>query len=147
MGLISFTGGAFATVGMARMRTAWLNASEGSIQPSATLTTYDIFEAYEGSLTAQQRFTNTQAADASLTNLAYRMRPIMPDDKCPAQSLYMIRVGMDGIEFCVLGGADFAAKDFKYAQDQEARVSELQLKGNFIVHNRKYSNKITGLTT
>jgi hypothetical protein len=144
---VSFTAGAFATVGMARMRTCWLNASEGSIQPSVTLTTYDIFEAYEGSLTPQQRFTNTQAADGSLTNLAFRMRPILPDDKCPADSLFMLRVGMDGVEFCCLNGADFAAKDFKYAQDQEARVSELQTKGNFIVHNRKYSNKLTGLTT
>ncbi len=146
-GARSFTGGAFATAGMARMRTCWLNASEGSIQPHVSLTTYDIFEAYEGSLTPQQRFTNTQAGDGSLTNLAFRMRPILPDDKCPADEMYQLCVGPMGIEFCCLNGADFAAKDFKYAQDQEARVSELQLKGNMIVHNRKYSNKLTGLTT
>jgi len=136
----------FATAGLANMRTCYLNASEGGIQPNVILTTYDIFNWYEGSLTASQQFTNTNAADGAFTNLSYKQRPILPDDKCPSGTMYMLRIGEDGIQFCVLNGADFMAKDFKYAQDQEARVSEVQLKGNLICHNRKYSNKLTGLT-
>jgi hypothetical protein len=145
---VSFEPGttSFATAGLANMRTCYLNASEGAIQPNCILTTYDIFNYYEGSLTPTQRFTNTDAADGAFTNLSYKKRPILPDDGCPSGSMFMLRIGDDGIEFCCLNGADFNAKDFKYAQDQEARVSEVQLKGNIICHNRKYSNKLDGIT-
>lgn len=142
---ISFTSGSFATQGIADMRRAYNNASEGSIRPNTILSSYSEFEFYEAQLTPEQRFTSRQVGDGSFANLAFKDIPWIPDDKAPTGSIFLLNVG-DALAFTVLGGADFAAKPFKQGTNQEVRVSEIQLKGNMIVKNRKMLNKLTGVT-
>lgn len=143
---ISFAAsGAFATNGLSDMVRAYNNCMEGAFMANVLLSDHASFEKYENALQAQQRFQNRDVADGSFQNLAFKSIPYMPDDKAPANTQWFLNIG-EGVEFVCLEGADFTAQEFKRAHDQEAKVSEIQLKGELTVLNRRYNNKITGIS-
>jgi hypothetical protein len=142
---ISFAGGSFAAQGISDMRIAYNNASEGSKRPNCVLSSYAEYEFYEGSLTPEQRFTTRNVGDGSFDNLAFKSVPYLPDDKAPVGTQWFLRVG-DELKIVCLTGADFTPQPFKRAEQQEARVSEFQLKANLCVGTRKFQNKITTIT-
>lgn len=144
-GSISFAGGGFAAQGLSDMRTAWHNASEGSVAPNVILSSYSELEYYEAQLQPEMRFTSRQAGDATFASLAYKTVPWLADDLAPAGTIWLLNVGM-GISLKVLSGADFNAKPFQRPTNQEVMVSEIQFKGQLCVKNRKWCNKITGVT-
>lgn len=141
---VSFASGSFAAQGIGDMRTAWLNASEGAIQPRVVLTTYDNFARYEGSLQPQERFTSPQIADGGFQQLAFKSAPVMPDAKCPSGEMYFLHP--DYFKVVVLSGADFRGTEFQMAEQQEAMVSKFLLKTQTIVKDRRFLNKLTGIT-
>lgn len=143
---VTFTGGSFATQGIADMLTAYNNASEGMIQPNVILNDYLTFERYEGSLTPQQQFVRRDVGDGSFDNLAFKGRPMFPDDKAPSNTQWFLRVGDDGVQMKFLAGAEFTPQGFKKANDQEASVEEYQAKCQLVFCSRKYNNKITGIS-
>lgn len=145
---VSFTAtaGGFAATGLADMLKAYNNASEGSYQPTVILTDYLSYQRYESALTPQQVGEYGGTADASFSMLKFKQRPMLADDKCPANSMFFLNVGDEGVQFVALEGAVFEPQPFKRALDSEARVSEIQFKGNLVSHSRRYCNKITGLS-
>ena len=145
---VSFASGSFAAQGIADMRTAFNNASEGTIQPNTIFTTYTVHEYYEGALQPLERFQGAvNVADASFGALAFRGTPVMASPNTPSGYMNMWRVGEDGIKICILDGFDFNFAPFKDGSNQETHVSELQWKGQLVIRNRQYgSNKITGFT-
>ncbi len=145
---VSFASGSFAAQGIADMRTAYNNASEGVIQPSIIVTGYTEHEYYEGALQPLERFQGAvNVADASFGALAFRGTPVVASPNTPGGRMWFMRVGEDGLKVCVLDGFDFNFAPFKDGSNQETHVSELQWKGQFVIRNRQYgSNKITGIT-
>lgn len=145
---ISFTSGSFATQGLEDMRTAFNNSSEGEIMPTDVFCSYTDHERYEGRLQPQERFAApAQTGDGAFMRLAFRQVPVTAEPKCTAGRMYFMRIGQDGIHSRILSPFDFRFAEFKPAQDQEAFVSELQLKLNTIIRNRRYgNNKMIGIT-
>ncbi len=145
---VSFASGSFAAQGIPNFRTAYNNASEGSIQPNFIAVAPLVHEYYEGALQPQERFAGAvNVADASFGALAFRTTPVVMSPNTPAGYANFMRVGSDGVEVKILAGFDFNFAPFKDGSNQETHVSELQWKGQFVVHNRKFgSNKITGIT-
>jgi hypothetical protein len=141
---VSFAGGAFSTTGISNMRLAWLNASEGQIQPHAIYTTYDVFSAYEGSLQSQERFVDVNTPDGGFRQLAFKTAPVFADAKCTAGEMHFIN--FDALKLRVLAGADLMATDFHEAEIQEARTSKILLKCQLTINDRRLCNKITGVT-
>jgi len=143
-GSVSFASGSFAAQGIADMRTAWLGCSEGAIQPRVITTTYPIFAFYEGSLQPQERFTSTTTADGGFQQLMFKGAPVFPDVKVATQQMFFLNP--EYLKVRVLGGADFTAKPFIEAEQQEAVLSKIMLKCNTIVLDRRFGNKLTGIT-
>jgi hypothetical protein len=145
---VSFASGSFAAQGIADMRTAYNNASEGMIQPNCIITTYAVHEFYEGALQPQERFQGAvRVADASFGALAFRTTPVVASPKAPGGYMWFLRAGADGIQMVMLDGFDFNFAPFKDGSNQETHVSELQWKGQLVIKNRQYgNNKITGIT-
>ncbi len=141
---VSFASGSFATQGISDMRTLWLNASEGAIQPQVTLSDYTTFSRYEGSLQAQERFTSTGLGDAGFQSLAFKTAPFMPDSKATSGSLYMLN--LDFLKLIVLQGADFDAGPFTEAEQQEAKTSKVMWKGQLVIMDRRFCNRMTSIT-
>lgn len=143
-GSVSFAGGSFVAAGLENMRIAWNNASEGTMNPGALFTTWDVFAFYEARLQAQERFTNTTTADGGFTQLAFKSAPVFPDSYCPSGAMFF--VNWDCVELVALSGADFNMGEFVRVQNQSARVAHVEFTGNLVVKSRKFLNKITGFT-
>lgn len=144
-GSISFaSAGAWPTNALADMRNCWNNASEGAIHPMIILLTYTDFANFESANTSNERFMNTTAADAGFTQLAFHSAPVFPDSK--QTSGQMFQLNFDFVRAVMLAGADFTAGPFERAEQQEARVSKIMAKMNTVMLDRRFSNKVTGIT-
>ncbi len=145
---VSHASGSFAAQGIADMRTCYNNASEGTIQPNVIVCPYLVHEYYEGALQPQERFMGAvNVADASFGSLAFRTTPVVASPNTPSGLMYMLRIGDDGVQVKILDGFDFNFAPFKDGSNQETHVSELQLKAQLVIQNRKYgSNKMNTIT-
>lgn len=146
---VSFASGSFAAQGIADMRTAYNNASEGLIQPNVILTEYDTHERYEGALQPQERFQGAvRVADGSFGALAFRTVPVLADRKCTSGAMYFLRVGDEkGVQFVALRGFDFDFGEWKMPTEQNTMVRPLKLTCQLTIGNRQYGcNKLTGIT-
>jgi hypothetical protein len=138
---ISFASGSFAAQGIADMRTARQNCTEGNIGPTVILGDSVNYNRYEGSLQPQERFAGSMlTADASFNALAFHQIPFLVSPKTPSGVLYFLRPGRDGVSIVNLSGISFEFKPFKQGSNQETHVSELQWKGQFVIKNRLYGN-------
>lgn len=143
-GSVSFTSGSFTAQGLSDMRTLYNNASEGAMQPHALYTGWSEYGYYEGALQPQERFTNSNVADAGFQQLLFKSAPIFPDAKATSGAMYAVNFDRFGMR--VLAGADLSAGPFERAEVQEARVSKVMLKCNQIAKDRRFINKMTGIT-
>jgi hypothetical protein len=120
------------------------NCQEGAVKPNVILTTHAIFSFYEGQITPQERFTNTNIGNLSFENLAFKTAPVMPDPYCDSGSAYFVNT--DKVYATVLGGADFDRAETRLPTDQEAFTTPIMWKGNLVVEDRATLNKITSIT-
>ncbi len=150
-------------------RTYMLASDGGSDKPDAIFTDSTIFEAYEGSLTPQVRYTDTAKANLGFQNLMFKNIPIYYDPDCPAgaalflnnkyvgltihsdrnfkQTPFSSNLGMDTATSNPRSGGNAptaAAVPTGFALD--ARVSFITTYGNSTIRNRRRLAKITGAT-
>jgi len=146
-------------------------AQVGSDQPTLGLTTPAVFTIYEGLLVANsrytivqnsQRFTLTAAgienagvnANAGFTGLMFRGMPIITDDKCTANNLYMLNENylnlfeMEPSDFFVKSKREgFSWNGWKQPTNQDVIVSQLLWYGQLVgTQPRKHSRR-TGITS
>lgn len=145
---VDFTSGSFAAQGIADMRTAFNNASEGMIMPQFIVTEYASHERYEGVLQPLERFQGAvTTADGSFQALSFRTVPVMASPNTPSGYMWFLRTGKGGVNIVTLSGKSFQFQPFKTASNQEVHVSELQWKGQLVIGNRRYGcNKLDGIT-
>lgn len=146
---VSFASGSFAAQGISDMLRCFNNASEGMIQPDVALTDYATHERYEGALQPQERFQGAvRVADGSFRALAFRDKPVIPDRKCTANTIYFVSVGGDeGVNLDVLSGSDFDFDEWKDATEQRVMIRPLFLTANLTIGNAQFgSNKMNSIT-
>ena len=116
--------------------------------PSAIYCGWLPYSYYEGALQPQERFTNTNLADAGFIQLAFKGAPVFPDSYVPdgATTGRMYFVNFDCIEFVVLSGADFTLGDFVRVENQSARVAQVETTAQLVVKARKYHNKMLSIS-
>lgn len=140
-----FTGGSFATTGIANWRKAFLNAEEGSIKPNVILTTDDVYLYYEASLVPQVRFTSDQmTGQLGFSKLTFRESPIFHDPYCPSGYTYMLNT--DTLYGAYSEGALFDMGPVMEQAFQDAYSVKIIFQGNLVCDGRKFNNKITGQT-
>ena len=135
----------FASAGLANMRTAWNQASEGAaVSPEVILTTLTNHERYEGSLEPQHRITSMAMADAGIQALQFKTCPIIQDRKATSGAMYFLN--SNAIFANVLSGADFASSAFTEPDAQRVSISKVYLTGEVVCVDPKRCNKLTGIT-
>ena len=143
-GSISFTGGSFASQGVSDMRTAFMNAEEGSIRPNVIVTTDTIYRYYEGSLTPQVRFEDLRVGDLSFSALRFKQAPIFHDPRTPSGT--MLFMNTEYLYVAYLPGAMFDISPMERGTNQDAFVAPVLFEGQLVCSARKYQNKITGIS-
>ena len=144
---ISFTASptSFVSAGMANLRTAWNQSSEGlSMQPEFILTTLVNHERYEGSIEVQHRVTNMALADAGIRALQFKEAPVIPDRKCTAGAFYFLNT--DKIWMQILAGCDFASTPWLETEKQRVQVMKVYVTCEMACNDRKRVNKLVGIT-
>lgn len=136
--------GSFAANGIDKWRTLFNSASRAASKPTLIVTTQDVFEAYEKSLTVNERFTDTKMGDAGFQNLLYKNVPIVFDEDCQSGFTYFLN--SDFLRFVIGKGRNFVNTPFQKPENQEAKVSHVILYGNLTCNNRARQAVATGIT-
>ena len=142
---VSFASGSFAAQGIADMRAAMTNCTEGGRTANLIVTPYDPFNFYEGQLVAQQRYgADDKIGNASFNGLQFRQARVYGDPFATSGVMYFLNT--DAVYVKYLAGADLEFQPWKDATNQEAKSSELVFKGQVVCEDRRLINKLTGIT-
>lgn len=118
------TAASFAANGLDTMRTMFNNCTvqDQSDKPNIIITTQTIFEYYEKLLQPQERFQNSQTADAGFQNLLFKGVPLTWDSYCTAGKMYFLNTKY--LNLYVHKDADMKFGDFQEPEDQDAKVAK-----------------------
>ena len=151
-----------------------LSSDGGSDKPDAIFCGASIFEAYEGSLTPQVRYTDTSKANLGFQNLMFKNIPIYYDPDCPTGTALFLNNKYIGLTLhsernfkqspfsSSLGGMDTATSNPRTGTPPntvspttpaapagfalDARVSFITTYGNTTVRNRRRLAKLVNAT-
>lgn len=125
------------------MRRLYNSCSRGKVKPTLILTDQFVYEAYEGTLTVNERFLDMKMGDAGFENLMYKQTPIVFDEDMPGASLVagsdnheMLMINADFMNFVIGRGKNFSVTDMIMPDNQDAQSSKVIMYGNLTVSNR-----------
>lgn len=131
--------------GLTAMNASLLAATFGAQGPRAVLTTKAIFSLYELGLTSNIRYTSTNIlADTKFMHLVYATMPVLFDDNCPANQLYM--VDTDNLWLQVLAGANMETTAFEASHNQLSLIALMWLVGQITAGSRRTQAVLTNIT-
>jgi hypothetical protein len=133
-----------AALSLARMRTAYNTASEGSDQPTNIFTTQEGFESYEELLQDNVRYENTEMGDAGFQNLMYKGAPVTFDRAVDDGEMFFLNFKY--ITIAKLNDVWFKPTEFIQPVDQDAVYKHLLLYGNLIASNCKRQARLSAVT-
>lgn len=144
----STASGSFAAQGLSDMRTLWNTLEQRSMDtPTPTdliLTTSAIYNFYEGSLQAQQRFTTSGEANGSFETLKFRSAPVKYDAQATSGVMYFLN--SDCMELDINSNTDFIMTEWVKPSDQDARVAQFLVALELVIKNRRKLGKLTAVT-
>lgn len=134
------------------MRSLYNRLSDGADHPDVGLTSKEVYELYEGSLVANERFMDMSMGDAGFANLKFKGMTLMFDHGITTPlptSAYSVSGGVASnipVPLYMLNGsylewithtqADFYNTPFYRPENQDARTSQILLMGNLCTSNR-----------
>ncbi len=138
--------GSFAANGVDKMTNILNTLTIGNIGPEVMFTTQSIFEAYEGTLIDQKRFTNTMVADAGFTSLTFKNKPIIFDRDAVSGNMYFLNSRYQ--KYVVMSGADFDMQGvgFQTPIGQDVSTAMLLHQANITINNRRRLGLLSGIT-
>ena len=97
----------------------------GGEMPTIIIMPHHIFDAYEESLVAQQRYggSSKELADSGFRNLLFRGIPVVPDDACPKDRIYFLNENY--IQFRHHPQRNFAFSGYQKPVDYDTRVGQI----------------------
>lgn len=129
---------------VARMVTAYNDASEGIDQPTNVFTDQERFEDYEALIQADQRFMDPAMGDAGFQNLMFKGAPVVFDTYCQSGVMYFLNLKY--ITLAKLNDVWFQPSEMLAPTNQDVWYKHLKLYGNLIASNCQRHSKLTGLT-
>ena len=115
------------------MNLTYLNTVRGSDAIDLCVAGSTYFTYYEESLQPNQRFTNSDMADAGFVNYKYKGSDVVYDENCSATRLYMLNT--DYIYLRPHTDRNFVTLGKKESVNQDAYVVPLYWMGNMTVSN------------
>jgi hypothetical protein len=133
------------TLTLAKMSTAWNNATRGQDMPTWGATTQTLFEKYESLLQPQQRFTDSKTAEAGFQNLTFKGKPLVWGAHVPSGTVTFVNPKY--IRLNKLGDQWMKSTPFVRPRDYDARYSQIISYGNLSCSNRKLAgSRLEGAT-
>ncbi len=114
--------------GRLAMDTTYLNLVRGTEHPTLWVTTLAIYQLYHQSLTTNQRYEDTETANAGFTNIKHFQIPVIFDAYCPDEKAYALNV--NHLFWNVMRGRDAWVEGFFPADNQLTYSSKVATYGN-----------------
>jgi len=124
----------------ARMNTAWLNLVRGMDKPDLILADDDMYNYYETSLQALQRFTDSDQARAGFTSLKYKDADVVFDDACNDKHMYFLNT--DSLFFRYAKDRWFDVGDARQVTNADYIVIPVFVAGNLTCNNRSLNGVV-----
>ena len=124
----------FASTGVEKMRSCYLNTSRGNDSPDLILSSQTAYEKYDAVLVDDKRFVNTTAADAGFESLMYRGSTMLYDRDIAADFMFMLNSNY--LQLICHPDVDMMSTPFREAENQWARFSRIFWKGALVCSNR-----------
>ncbi len=136
--------GSFAAGGIDAMRTMYNNTTRGSDKVDLLISDQTSFERYEKTLQPQERYNNTDLADAGFTNLLFKQTPICFDLYCPSGSMFFLN--SQYLNLVVHKDANLETTPFVTPANQDAKVAKILFQGELTVSNSSRQGVLQGIT-
>ena len=140
------TSGSFAAQGLSDMRSTYntLSQYDENDIPDGLVTTQSVHQYYEGVLQPQERFMNTDKADAGFMKLMFKSIPIIWDPKATSGILYFLNT--NHIELAVATDRDFEPSKWIEPDNEDSRVCKLLWMGCLYSDARRYLGKMASVS-
>jgi len=130
---------------LAKMATSYNDASVGNDQPTIIITGQAQYEAYEGLLDGQIRYTDTDMADGGFQNLLFKGCPITFDGTLEGEGkMYMLNTKY--LQLVAHSDVWFKPTPFVRPTDTDAVYSQILCYGNLTTSNRARQAYLYGIT-
>ena len=118
---------------LADMRTLYNSCSRGNEHPDFGMTTQTIYEKFEDTQVANQRFMDSRVADAGFELLKFKGMILGWDEQCSATSLFMLN--SQYMSFTADKETDLITTEFVRPENQDAKVAQILLMANLVASN------------
>lgn len=134
------------TLSLGAMQTQFEAAKIPPEAPNVITTTETLYNAFWSLLQPQQRFTDSDMADAGFKNLLFSGAPVMEDAYCP--SGYMNFLNSKHLKLYSVTGRKFPGefKDFQDVEDQDAMIAKILWMGELVCDSPRLQGALTALT-
>jgi hypothetical protein len=142
-------------IGQTWMRQMYNTSTRGNQQPTVGLTYVQTFEEYEASLTANQRFVDTETASHGFQNLRFKNAIVGWDQDYIVGNTGLPTVGEVGrfyflnenyLKVIFDSGTNWIHTPFIRPHNQDARTAQILIMGNMVVTNRQRHGVIYGIS-
>lgn len=134
------------TLTLSTLQTRYEAAAEPPDVPNYGTTTATLFSAYMNLLQPQQRFSNTEIANAGFSNVLYRGMPLVEDSYCP--SSYLILWNLKHVKLVSHKDRNFPGDftGFKEPVNQDVSVGQILWAGEMICEQPRKQGFFSALT-
>lgn len=126
------------------LRTLLGTATIGSDKPSVIVTTQSVYDSLYGLLQPQQRFMDSETANAGFVNLMFEGKPLVVDNRCP--SGYLFAINEDYIHLFVHKDEDFRFEPFIKPTNQNVSSAKIYWAGALVIDNPRMMGVMSALT-
>lgn len=135
---------ASTTLTLGVLQTQWSNASINGDSPSVIMATTANYDRFYALLQPQQRFMDSDSAEAGFTSLMFNGVPYISDSKCPANSVYMLNE--DYLDLYVHKDENFRFEPFMSPINQNVKVAHIFAMLVLTSSNNRMHAGLTALT-
>jgi len=122
------------------LRTGYISCKHGGETPNLIVTTQAVYDILEHVLQQQARYEKFNKrtgllADGGFQTLQWRGIPIVADEKCTADTMYMLNTNY--LTFWIHPSRNFYFTGFKTPLNQDAKAGQILLKAQMSTSNRR----------
>lgn len=130
---------------LALMQTLYNGVTIDNNRPTIISTTRSLYNVYVGLLQPQQRFTDSETANAGFMNLLYQGTPVVADSHAPANHMFFLNENF--IHMWAHKDEDMRFTGWKVPVNQNLKVAQILWFGSFGTSNMRLQTAATALTS
>ena len=132
------------TITIPVLRTLIGKCTIGNDKPSVITTTQTIYDSIYGLIQPQQRFMDSETANAGFINIMFEGKPVVVDNKCDTG--YLFTINEDYIHLYVHKDENFRFEPFIKPTNQNVSSAKIYWAGALVVDNPRMHGVLSAIT-